>query len=391
MANRCEAIARFKWLASMVSDADRHRLTEAQHQEIFEKRIAPLVLGGLTADPAPVAIVFGGQPGAGKSPAIDAAARAHASPHGIVQVLGDDLRAFHPKYAALMAADDRTAAAYTDRDAGAWVAKLIGAAQARRLNLIVEGTMRRPEVVENTLQALRDAGYRTEARVLAVPPELSWLGVLQRYEAQREDRGYGRMTLRAAHDAAVEGLPRSVESIESKGLADRLLVLRRGDQVLHENQWQSHAQGWSNPTQGAQLVVRELTRPLSLQERQDYLAGLEAVAAQQRPSERGASTREPGSVEALMKAARDGLAAAAFRDLPEAEAIKLVPALSRSYEVLKEIDRRSAAEGFSAAQRETWVTFSKSLLAGRIERGDAEPLTVWPEMRRDRDAAGPER
>lgn len=375
----------------MVIDADRYRLTEAQHQQIFDKRIAPLVLGGATPDPAPVAIVFGGQPGAGKSPAIDAAVRAHASTNGIVQILGDDLRAFHPKYATLMAADDKTAAAYTDRDAGAWVEKLIAAARDRRLNVIVEGTMRRPEVVESTLQGLRDAGYRTEARVLAVSPEMSWLGVLQRYEAQREDRGYGRMTQRAAHDAAVDGLPRSLEAIESKGLADRLLVLRRGGQVLHQNHWQGRDEGWVQPRRAVEILKAELARPLTLPERQEYLAGLLAVAAAQKQSGRESDLREPGSVEALVRVAKDGLAAAAFRDLPEADALQLVPALSRSFEVLREIDRRSAAEGFSAAQRETWLAFSRNLLAGRIERGDAAPLTVWPEIKRDRGSDTPER
>ena len=170
----------------MAIDADRFRLSEAQHQDIFERRIAPVVLASAQPDPSPTAIVFGGQPGAGKSPAIDSAARSHPSPRGLVQILGDDLRAFHPRYAELMATDDRTAAAYTDRDAGGWVEKLIASARERRLNLIIEGTMRRPEVVEATLGGLRDAGYRTEARVLAIPPELSWLGVLQRYEGSSQ-------------------------------------------------------------------------------------------------------------------------------------------------------------------------------------------------------------
>jgi hypothetical protein len=336
----------------MAIDADRFRLTEAQHQDIFEKRIAPLVLANVQPDLSPTAIVFGGQPGAGKSPAIDAAARAFPSTRGVVQVLGDDLRAFHPRYAELMATDDKTAAAYTDRDAGRWVEKLIASARERHFNLIIEGTMRRPEVVEATLSGLRDAGYRTEARVLAIPPELSWLGVLQRYEAQREDRGYGRMSERGSHDAAVQGLPRSVALIEDKGLADRLTVLRRGDQVLFQNDWQAAMRQWSQPADGARVVSVELSRSLTMTERIEYLAGLQA---------------------------------AALRELPEKEAVQLVPSLTRSYDVLREMDRRAVAEGWSPSQRVEWLAFSKNVLASHVERGDTGPLAVWPERQREAD------
>lgn len=363
----------------MAIDADRFRLTEAQHQEIFERRIAPLVLANVQPDPFPTAIVFGGQPGAGKSPAIDSAARSNPSSRGVVQILGDDLRAFHPLYAQLMASDDKTAAAYTDRDAGGWVEKLISSARERRLNLIIEGTMRRPEVVEATLGGLRDAGYRTEARVLAVPPELSWLGVLQRYEAQRQDRGYGRMTERSAHDAAVEGLPRSVALIEQKGLADRLVVLRRGDQVLFQNDWQRATGQWEKPVDGARLVGAELSRPLSLAERVDYVTGLEAAAPSEVKHNIAGLSPDLESYRALLAGARNGLAGAALRELPEQAAVQLVPSLARSYDVLREMDRRAVAEGWNSSQRAEWLAFSKNVLASHVERGDSGPLSVWPE------------
>lgn len=369
----------------MAIDADRFRLSEAQHQDIFERRIAPLVLASAQPDPSPTAIVFGGQPGAGKSPAIDSAARSHPSPRGVVQILGDDLRAFHPRYAELMATDDRTAAAYTDRDAGGWVEKLIASARERRLNLIIEGTMRRPEVVEATLGGLRDAGYRTEARVLAIPPELSWLGVLQRYEAQRQDRGYGRMTERSSHDAAVEGLPRSVALIEDKGLADRLLVLRRGDQVLFQNEWQPTAKQWQRPADGARIVGAELSRSLTLAERVEYLAGLEASSPPGVKHNRQNTDPDLDGYRTLLASARNGLAAAALRELPEQAAIQLVPSLTRSYDVLREMDRRALAEGWNSSQRAEWLAFSKNVLASHVERGDTGPLAVWPEKQREPD------
>jgi len=39
------------------------------------------------------------------------------------------------------------------------------------------------------MQSLRAAGYEIDARALAVHEKLSWQVVLQRYEAQKADRG----------------------------------------------------------------------------------------------------------------------------------------------------------------------------------------------------------
>ena len=172
----------------MALDADRYRLTEDEHQAIFERRIKPELFSGAKPADRPVAVIFGGQPGAGKSAAVDDAAQALAGRGGAVQVIGDDLRSFHPRHAPLMERDDKTAAFYTDRDSGRWVEKSIAYAKEHRLNLIIEGTMRSPAVVADTMQGLRHAGYEIDARALAVNERLSWQGVMQRYEANAKLR-----------------------------------------------------------------------------------------------------------------------------------------------------------------------------------------------------------
>src|SRR3546814_1266696 len=53
----------------------------------------------------------------------------------------------------------------------------IADAVQRRVNVLVEGTMRNPDVVAKTLRDFRGAGFETDARALAVSPELSSLGI----------------------------------------------------------------------------------------------------------------------------------------------------------------------------------------------------------------------
>ena len=44
-----------------------YKLSEETHSQIFEKEIKPRVFNGVSSAQNPTAIIFGGQPGAGKS------------------------------------------------------------------------------------------------------------------------------------------------------------------------------------------------------------------------------------------------------------------------------------------------------------------------------------
>lgn len=173
----------------MADDPERHSLSADKLQKIYEREIAPVLFEFAKSVAQPTAIVLGGQPGAGKTPMQAQADREFSGSGGMVKIIGDDLRAFLPHYKSLQRADDKTAAFFTDRDSGRLVEKAIAEAAQRRVNVLVEGTMRSPETVAATLQQFRGAGFRTDARALAVSPEMSSLGVLQRYAAQKESRG----------------------------------------------------------------------------------------------------------------------------------------------------------------------------------------------------------
>lgn len=192
--------------------------------------------------------------------------REFADKGGIVKIIGDDLRSYLPHYKSLQRADDRTAAFYTDRDSGRLVEMAIADAAQRRVNVLVEGTMRSPEVVAKTLRDFRESGFQTDARALAVSPELSSLGILQRYAAQKESRGVGRMTTTEAHSAALTGMLATLDRIQDERLADRLTLYRRGGEVIgHLDLTGSPI---ANEPRARELVERERSRPLTPQESQ---------------------------------------------------------------------------------------------------------------------------
>lgn len=254
----------------MARDPDRHRLAPEQHRAIYEDRIAPRLFRTASPVETPAAVILGGQPGAGKSAMIAQAAQDFREAGGIVRIIGDNLRSFHPGYEELQRRDDRTAAFYTDRDSGRWIEMAIADAARRRCNVVVEGTMRLPDKVAETLALFRGNGYATDARALAVSPELSALGILQRFVAQKEDRGFGRMTSRQAHNAALDGMLDTLDRIQDERLSDRLTIYQRGNAVLHRVELGGAAQ--PGEPRARAIVAAERARPLTRQEA-DYLRG----------------------------------------------------------------------------------------------------------------------
>ena len=290
-------------------DADRYRLSEAEHQEVFERDIKPDLFAGAKSSDRPVAVIFGGQPGAGKSAAVDAVLRDLAPHGGAVQIIGDQLRSYHPAYGSLMRADDKTAAFYTDKDSGRWVEKSIAYARKNRWNLVIEGTMRSPAVVAATMQSLRQAGYEIDARALAVNERVSWQGVMQRYEEQKADRGVGRMTAPHSHRDAYNGMPKTLERIERECLADRVSIYRRGGQRIYSNELQ--AGQWKAPPQASQVLEAERARPMTPQERTAYAEAYGKLALQISRPERGASADELRTMRELLAQAERELEAEA--------------------------------------------------------------------------------
>lgn len=117
--------------------------------------------------------------------------------------------------------------------------KALDYAKSIHCHIVLESTMRDPEVVESTLRSLRTESYHIETHILAINERLSWQGILQRYENQRLDRGAGRMTPPEYHQAAYIGMMDTLQKIEQAKLVDKIIVYRRGAIILYENSLQN--------------------------------------------------------------------------------------------------------------------------------------------------------
>jgi predicted ABC-type ATPase len=313
------------------TDPERYLLSPEEHERIFREDIAPDLTADLVGHSVPRAIVLGGQPGAGKSALQSVAEQELASRGGVLSVVGDDLRAYHPLYEELLARDDKTAAFYTDRDSGRWVEKLIAHAKSLRLDLVIEGTMRVPDKVASTLRELRAAGYSTEVRVIAVRAEFSRLGIRQRYEQLLLDRGHARFTTAKAHDAAYHGSPMTIALLEQERLADIVRVCARGNVGLYTNRLVDDR--WERVPMARVVLERERTRGWTGEEKAEYARGWDTVW--RRMVARGASHGELESVRnererSLTVMRADPRALAVFQKLVEPAKFQEIELLARS-------------------------------------------------------------
>ena len=348
---------------NMELDPNKYRLSEEEHQNIFETKIIPKLFLYKESTDKPVAVIFGGQPGAGKSAAVEDAIHELYDRGGAVDIIGDDLRGDHPQYDALLAQDDKTAAFYTDRDTGQWVEKAIAYAKEQKINIVIEGTMRDGNKVAETMESLRAAGYEIDARVLAVNEMLSRQGILHRYERQKADRGEARMTTPQSHQAAYDGIPLTLERIEREKLADRVTLYRRGAQAIYSNRLQGGE--WLNEPQARVALEAERSRPMTLAELKAYARTFDDLADLLVKPERQATPDEIKALENLRQLAKDALAAEVARQEtlapgPEQVATQSEPPMSAQASQAEQNRREAAKEAealalaaFEALARET--------------------------------------
>lgn len=209
------------------------KLSPEQLQRYFEKDVRPYLENSRDAQDAgasrPCFVSVGGQPGSGKSGAIRQARRENP---GSVIVNGDELRQFHPDYPRLMATDPLSMPEATAQAAGSWVGMSNQWLRDNRVSAVVETTLRQPAVLLREFEAFKQAGYGTELRVVAVPPEVSRLGTLTRYVEQVRDTGAGRAVTAEGHDIPTAEVPGTVETLVASGLVDRVVVQDRDGRVF---------------------------------------------------------------------------------------------------------------------------------------------------------------
>jgi hypothetical protein len=253
------------------NDRSRFLLPEQVSDQLFHEAIAPYVFDGIEKTASPSIVFVGGQPGSGKSALLRYCVQQYQEHNGntIAEIVGDDFRAYHPKYAELLDTDDETAAFYTDKDVGRWIEKSLRyAAENVGCSVALESTLRQPNVVCGTMHFFKEHGYTVNLNILLAHSLLSRLGVIERYLAQMSDTGNGRFTVRESHDASYDAIPDTVNAIFAAGKLNQVSLYNRGAKLI--STW--HLEGASpTVTDEVMHIIRERRTHVSRGDRQEIL------------------------------------------------------------------------------------------------------------------------
>lgn len=251
--------------------------------------VKPSVFAKAQASLAPVSIFLGGQPGAGKTKAQTAVLARYAE-ENITQIIGDDLRAFHPDYEWLISNDPLRMPEVTAPASGQWIAMCMQWAIENSVSTLVEGTWRNTAMVIEEADKARKAGRRPHAVVVAVPPLLSQAGLLERFYFDRLEGRTARWTPPQAHEVAVEALEQTVATIcASDSSFERFTVMNRDGDYLYDE---------APSEDGASVFRGEFHRTLTDTEKTQLALKLPLL-------EEGVERFTPGDLE--VKALMDGI------------------------------------------------------------------------------------
>ncbi|MFI6490694.1 zeta toxin family protein [Streptomyces sp. NPDC050564] len=250
----------------------RDVLPQNQVEEIFERSIKPLMSG--PAKEQPVAVFIGGQPGAGKS-TLEAQLVESKGLRDAVRIDGDDLLLFHPRYAEHARANDRTAAAVCSDPR--WWNMAVEHVREQRADVVISSPLAGPEWAQERFKDFRDAGYRVETVFVAVDDARSQLGIVDRYQAMRDDQGYGRWVGPEWHDTAYQRVLETADAIDRNQSTDAVHVGLRGGEIVHSNESTPDG-GWRLAVPTREVIERERARPWTEQEQTRFNARVESLA-----------------------------------------------------------------------------------------------------------------
>lgn len=360
--------------------ADRQRLSEAEAERIYSRRIRPDFLDDVARSSQPTAVLVGGQPGTSK-PYVAAQVRAHlATTVGpSVVISGDDLRPYHPHWRGRSALDSQIADD-TQPDVGAWYARLTGDAIAAGVNLVFVTSMRQPQAVQSLATRLKGAAYDVSAVVLASDRDQSRQSTLALYDLARSMGNASRLVTAAFHDDAYSRLRDSLARIEAGNTVDRVQLVTRDGRQLYANQ--RDGERWLREPRATYMLDDFRERRLTARELADSVlrwhtlvqrlasdpAVPREVASQAINWRNEASAKAEGDPEAKQLIAW-GQEAEAFKTMNRHQFLREFPQHAKAVERLEEAVNYAEKTLDHALDRDRFIVQTRDRLAERIAEG----------------------
>lgn len=212
----------------LYTDYTEDNVTEEQFQDAYG-RIRNVLVAGKSSGIDKCTIILGGQPGAGKSSFYEM----RDELVDYIPINGDEYRRFHPNYNNIIKTDPEHYAERTQSFSNRIVETLISDLGSKGFNLVIEGTLRNPDVPIKTCEYLKGKGYEPELVVVACDAEKAWKSTIARAELLKSRGLAPRLVPIDIYDNTVNRIPDSIDRIEEKDCFKDITIINREGDILY--------------------------------------------------------------------------------------------------------------------------------------------------------------
>lgn len=202
-----------------------YKLSEDERNEIGNK-INAIMLAGKKTSEQPIAIIDIAPPGSGKT-GLNGYACAQFKDNNAVVINSDELKPFHPRIDELAKKYPEYYTKVTNQESNFWTDNLFDVAVASRYNVIFEGTGRNLKLLTKMMSKMH--GYKIVVSGMAVNELNCLMSIIERYEGQVEQKGWGRLVMEDHFYKAYDEMLENIQAIEESGMADIVEVYTRSD------------------------------------------------------------------------------------------------------------------------------------------------------------------
>lgn len=207
--------------------------TDSEFKHALARNLRSLIRGKKSSK-QPIAILLGGQSGAGKTTIHRIKQKEFQE--NIVIIDGDSFRSQHPHYLELQQEYGKDSVEYTKDFSGKMVESLVTELSYFGYNLLIEGTLRTIDVPKKTAQLLKNKGYEVQLALIATKPKLSYLSTLIRYEELYAiNPNQARATPKEHHDLIVNNLVENTHQLEQLGIFEQIQIYQRDRTCVYDS------------------------------------------------------------------------------------------------------------------------------------------------------------
>lgn len=210
-----------------MSNIGMYEFNEAEYQNAFTN-VYESITKNVALKKNHAVLFLGAQPGAGKS----TFSNMDNNFTDYIVINGDNYRINHPYYQEIVMQDKESMTELTQSFVNRVVEDLICELSKEGYNLIIEGTLRDPQVSIRTGTMLKEQGYTTELYVIGCDACISWESTISRAKLMEEVGQSPRIVPIEKYDKIVNNLVQNLETIEASCCMDKIIILSRDSKIL---------------------------------------------------------------------------------------------------------------------------------------------------------------